>query len=257
MVCVECNTNVDHQLRKGMCNKCYNRQYYIVNRDRLLGYSKKWYKNNTERKKEYDREYHPKKPRSEWGKREKFSGPCSECGLISEKTRYIHGLCRSCHRKKEYAKKNPKITMYCNKCGKKLERKYTKFDACVLCRNKDRYKNDKKYRNKISKQAKKYRESENGKIQCRINVIRRRGRIAKVKSTLTQDEWEHICKTYNYRCAYCGKKTKLEMDHVVPISLGGPTTKENILPACRSCNSSKNNKVAIDILSQTVNTNNF
>lgn len=31
----------------------------------------------------------------------------------------------------------------------------------------------------------------------------------------------------------------LTMDHVVPISKGGKTTIDNVIPACSSCNSSK------------------
>ncbi|MCK4464389.1 MAG: HNH endonuclease [Bacteroidales bacterium] len=32
-------------------------------------------------------------------------------------------------------------------------------------------------------------------------------------------------------------------DHVIPISKGGDNTKENIVPACQSCNSKKFNKI--------------
>lgn len=41
-------------------------------------------------------------------------------------------------------------------------------------------------------------------------------------------------------CAYCEAPADT-MDHVVPISLGGPTRPENMAPACRSCNSTKKN----------------
>jgi 5-methylcytosine-specific restriction endonuclease McrA len=40
-------------------------------------------------------------------------------------------------------------------------------------------------------------------------------------------------------CQYCGKKyptTELSLDHVVPKSLGGKTTWENIVCACLQCN---------------------
>lgn len=41
------------------------------------------------------------------------------------------------------------------------------------------------------------------------------------------------------RCQYCGKKystTELSLDHVVPRSLGGKTSWENIVCACLKCN---------------------
>ena len=42
------------------------------------------------------------------------------------------------------------------------------------------------------------------------------------------------------RCYYCGKKAKQwEVEHVIPISKGGPDTPENCVLACRSCNRSK------------------
>jgi len=43
-------------------------------------------------------------------------------------------------------------------------------------------------------------------------------------------------------CHYCGKKfppEKLTMDHVVPISRGGKSTKGNVVPACKECNNRK------------------
>lgn len=43
-------------------------------------------------------------------------------------------------------------------------------------------------------------------------------------------------------CAYCGSnETALERDCVLPISRGGRYTIDNVVPACRSCNSSKRN----------------
>lgn len=41
-------------------------------------------------------------------------------------------------------------------------------------------------------------------------------------------------------CAYCGFDESLQIDHVVPVSLGGTHEPSNIVPACSSCNSSKN-----------------
>lgn len=46
------------------------------------------------------------------------------------------------------------------------------------------------------------------------------------------------------RCYYCGKEvepSKMTLDHVYPISLGGPTIPQNLVPSCRSCNGRKEN----------------
>jgi len=43
-------------------------------------------------------------------------------------------------------------------------------------------------------------------------------------------------------CYYCGRtvgRTRLTMDHVVPLSRGGRSTKGNIVPACKECNNKK------------------
>lgn len=43
-------------------------------------------------------------------------------------------------------------------------------------------------------------------------------------------------------CHYCGQSTpprELTMDHVVPVSRGGRSTKGNLVPACKACNTRK------------------
>ena len=43
-------------------------------------------------------------------------------------------------------------------------------------------------------------------------------------------------------CYYCGSRIstkELTMDHIVPISRGGKTTKGNVVPACKTCNNAK------------------
>lgn len=38
------------------------------------------------------------------------------------------------------------------------------------------------------------------------------------------------------RCRNCGSKYALEIDHIFPISCGGPSTSENLRRLCRACN---------------------
>jgi 5-methylcytosine-specific restriction protein A len=43
-------------------------------------------------------------------------------------------------------------------------------------------------------------------------------------------------------CHYCGvsfRPDELTMDHLVPIVRGGKSTRGNVVPACRECNSKK------------------
>ena len=43
-------------------------------------------------------------------------------------------------------------------------------------------------------------------------------------------------------CHYCGGKfgsVTLTMDHIVPISRGGKSTKGNVVPSCKKCNTIK------------------
>jgi 5-methylcytosine-specific restriction endonuclease McrA len=59
---------------------------------------------------------------------------------------------------------------------------------------------------------------------------------------ITEKEWNQLKEDCDYRCAYCGKKAVLELDHVVPISRGGSHEISNAVPSCRSCNAKKGNK---------------
>lgn len=45
-----------------------------------------------------------------------------------------------------------------------------------------------------------------------------------------------------FSCQYCGSKGELTFDHVLPRSLGGVTSWENVVAACSPCNLRKANK---------------
>ena len=50
-------------------------------------------------------------------------------------------------------------------------------------------------------------------------------------------------------CHYCGRKfppRSLTMDHIVPIVRGGRSTKGNVVPACKVCNTAKKHKLLIE-----------
>ena len=72
---------------------------------------------------------------------------------------------------------------------------------------------------------------------------RRRALKRQVLVDLTAAQWDAIKKKYDYKCAYWHLPFEaLTMDHVVPLSKLGNHTAENIVPACKPCNSRKGNR---------------
>ncbi len=49
-----------------------------------------------------------------------------------------------------------------------------------------------------------------------------------------------------WTCQYCGRAAE-NVDHVIPKSRGGTHTWENVVAACRRCNSKKENKLASEV----------
>jgi 5-methylcytosine-specific restriction endonuclease McrA len=58
----------------------------------------------------------------------------------------------------------------------------------------------------------------------------------------TSEEWFTLCFAVGFKCLCCGKKRKLEADHVIPIIMGGTSWIWNIQPLCRGCNAKKSDK---------------
>ncbi len=55
------------------------------------------------------------------------------------------------------------------------------------------------------------------------------------RAVFARDRWE---------CQYCGARSNLTVDHVVPRSKGGPSSWENIVASCAPCNRRKGDKLA-------------
>lgn len=66
-----------------------------------------------------------------------------------------------------------------------------------------------------------------------------------------RDKFQHVMYdlTYElkggYKCYYCGCEvetpSKMTLDHIYPVSLGGPTIPQNLVPSCKACNGAKEN----------------
>ncbi len=65
--------------------------------------------------------------------------------------------------------------------------------------------------------------------------------MSRVEHDLSDAHWAALCVAWG-GCAYCGATDmSLQRDCVLAISRGGRYTLENVVPACRSCNTSKCN----------------
>ena len=149
----------------------------------------------------------------------------------------------------------------CKECRRKLDaERYKKKRDEILKQKKTYYQENKE---KVKERQKNYyhknvedckrREKvwrKNNPHKKRTINERRRTRERKLPTTLTAKEWKDIKAIFNNSCAYCGMSEKehlkvngelLHQEHFIPLLKGGTHDKSNIIPSCRSCNSSKSN----------------
>lgn len=154
---------------------------------------------------------------------ESYDGPCVVCGSYeSSSGRFVQKMCRACYKRVNNSgnpRPRTKYTGPCLDCGKIDKSIRYNRKLCPTC-----YR---KFRNVIC-----------GDEQ------RRRASKRNVENTLTEEQWKQVLEFYNYTCAYCGKSIPdcYTLDHVIPISKGGPHAIDNVVPACLSCNSGKGNR---------------
>ena len=168
---------------------------------------------------------------------------CTKCGRTMDITMFS----KHCKSKDGYR-------TYCKECAKAYQSKWytnNREEENASRRSKyDYVKESERYESrKESVLLKKKEWRANNKDKQTLQSEKRRAREANTSNSLTQEEWEYIKVYFENKCAYCGKDLSLERDHVIALTKGGGLEYGNIVPACKSCNSSKGNK---DLLSGTV-----
>jgi len=114
---------------------------------------------------------------------------------------------------------------YCFKCGMRILKRYKHF---------------KRYKKNIFCSrgcVEEYKISLNPPLR----MLKKQGRVLSGDS-YGKNARLNLMRKYNYRCTYCGSEENLSVDHVIPLSKGGEDYIENLVIACRKCNSSKGNK---------------
>jgi len=65
---------------------------------------------------------------------------------------------------------------------------------------------------------------------------------------ISERDWSRMLLIYQHRCAYCGGGAgeTLELEHVIPLARGGRHSIGNVVPACRRCNATKNDRLLVE-----------
>jgi len=70
---------------------------------------------------------------------------------------------------------------------------------------------------------------------------------AKAREMRKSRWWQQ--KTASGKCYYCHQIVsfkELTMDHLVPLTRGGRSTRDNLVPSCKACNNQKKNMLPLE-----------
>lgn len=145
------------------------------------------------------------------------------------------------------------LTGTCKKCAAAYKRDYRTKNKEKDLMSKRKYAQI--HKNEKLESDKKYRESNRKELNIKakmryinpivklvssINYHKRYARKNSLVVDFEVDDWKSSLDYFGNSCAYCGKtNSRLEQEHFIPKSKGGNYVKNNIIPACRSCNSGK------------------
>ena len=251
-VCCSCKKNKDISLfsknknskdgYKNYCKECASiqgKKYREKHREKVLESKKEWYRNTKNKKEE--------RTQKELNKKSKV---CSKCKIENNIDEFyeranggFHGECKACtlEKQREYHNENrDKILLRKKEYNRKNKEKIDNYNKKYYIENNDDIKlRVKKWKND---NPEKYKN-----LSVRMSQVRA-AREKNVISDFSKKDWED-CKNFfkndngDLECAYCGKILKrATQDHFIPLSKGGNYTKDNIIPVCISCNSSKCDK---------------
>lgn len=184
---------------------------------------------------------------------------CTECNLVKELNQF------SVNKRKKFDGRQPK----CKDCNRayylanrekikaRVNKHYHENHEAELARRAELRKRpeakkkksqlDKSYYLKNKDKIKEYYKEWASKNRDVLRAVasefrhKREAWLRNNESTLTKKQIRELFSTHPF-CEYCGSTEKLTLDHIIPVSRGGPNTLENVTIACKSCNSSKNNK---------------
>jgi len=138
----------------------------------------------------------------------------------------------------------------CERCGSifRPHRKTTKFCSNV-CRSAARRAANPKWKDPeyVREYARNYQHAY--RIRTNERHLEARTAAKAAAEAVKIDDLRRIFAKAEQLCVYCGEQSsRLTIDHCKPIAMGGKHVADNLIPCCKSCNSSKGTKDLSDWL---------
>lgn len=190
---------------------------------------------------------------------------CSVCAATKELCQFyrqrggrygVHSQCKSCSRERsrlgmaEWRERNPEAERArcrawakANPETKRAQRRRwaaANKDKVAAKARRDRALHPEKFRDR----GRRYRAANPDKLKHHAHAARARRRNAPGRG-VTASQWRECVRAHAGRCAYCGQKARVQMDHIVPLSSGGRHDPDNITTACATCNRSKGDRPVV------------
>lgn len=171
--------------------------------------------------------------------KEAVAKACSHCGVVKEPCDFG-----------PHSKTADRLASWCKACvtakmKERRQRKEVREREREYAKRPERLAQQRVYNKMPGAKAsyRKYAESPKGKVSRAKRKALRRAREREMICTLTGEEWQAILDEHGHACVYCkrpfGPELKATMDHKIAVAKGGHHTKDNVVPACGPCNSSK------------------
>ena len=147
----------------------------------------------------------------------------------------------------------------CRKADSKIE--YKNADAehrstiarVKYLRNRDRIlKRSKLYRQNNKDYLKQYHQQylADHLDEYAARTAKRRAMKVQINEDYTAEDRQFTVSLFKSQCFKCKTTNRPEIDHHMPLSLGYPLSRDNAVILCKSCNSSKGNKIPTDFYTE-------
>ena len=178
---------------------------------------------------------------------------CKVCGTTKNVADFVgypvttRSECKECYAKKQASRRSTAEGREASRTANKKCCAKPGVRQAVYKRRRERYATDATYREKQKQISRDwhntaYAENESYRKAAIIRTQNRRAEVS-TRGTITKEVWFNILHEFGNACAYCGATEGLTVEHVLAIHNGGSNTACNVIPACKSCNSSKGTRL--------------